>query len=142
MRPETVIIPPRGVITRGSTDTEAIDDPLVAAVVGYVRQHACEGIDVADLLQRFPISRRTLERRFRRSLDCSPLDLIRQARLKRVKTLLEETEMKLDTIAALAGYSYTAYMVAQFREAVGMTPGQFRRRAQRKRSDAARHDQA
>ena len=127
-----VVVPPLGVVTRGSTDTEAIDDPLVAEVVGYIRRHTRDGIDVSDLLDQFPISRRTLERRFDKTLQKSPLELIRQVRLNHVKVLLAETEMKLDAISSLAGYNYTAYMVAQFRDSEGQTPGQYRKRHQQK----------
>ncbi|MGI9474216.1 MAG: DNA-binding transcriptional regulator [Rubripirellula sp.] len=122
-----VVIPPSGVVTRGSTDTDAIDDPLIAEVVGYIRKHTSDGIDVSDLLEKFPVSRRTLERRFEKVLQQSPHELIRHVRINHVKTLLRETDMKLDTICSLAGYNYTAYMVAQFRDSEGQTPGQFRK---------------
>ncbi len=138
-RGEIVIVPPCGIVTRRSTDTEAITDPLVAGVVGYIRLHACDGLDVAELLKQFPISRRTLERRFLKLLGRSPLELIRGERMKRVKALLCETDLKLDSIASMTGYGYTAYMVAQFREAEGMTPGQFRKQS---RSEKIGNDQS
>lgn len=122
-----VIVGPVGVVTRGSTDTHAIDDPLIAAVAGYIRRHACEGIDVSDLLTEFPMSRRTLERRFNKALGQSPLELIRLVRINHVKTLLRETDLKLDSICELAGFSYTAYMVGCFKEIEGITPGQYRK---------------
>ena len=37
---------PSSAVTRGSTDTNAIDDPFVASVAGYIRRHASDGIDV------------------------------------------------------------------------------------------------
>jgi len=122
-----VIVGPKGVVTRGSTDTYAIEDPLIAAVAGYIRRHASDGIDVSDLLTEFPMSRRTLERRFNKALDQSPLELIRRVRINHVKTLLRETELKLDSICEMTGFSYTAYMVGCFKEVEGMTPGQYRK---------------
>lgn len=123
-----VIVAPRNVVTRASTDTMAIDEPAVATALGIIRRNACDGLDVSDVLERVPLSRRTLERRFRTLLGHSPLSEIRQVRLRRVKELLVETDLKLDAIARMAGYSYTAYMVAQFREAEGVTPGQYRQK--------------
>jgi len=125
------VVPPRGIMTRGSTDTQAINDSLIAPVVGYIRKHACDGIAVTDLLAEFPMSRRTLERRFSKALNQSPLELIRSMRLNHVKTLLRETDLKLDAISDLAGFSYTAYMVGQFHQIEGMTPGQYRKLAKR-----------
>ncbi len=122
-----IIVGPAGVVTRGSTDTHAIEDPLIAAVAGYIRRHASDGIDVSDLLTEFPMSRRTLERRFNKALDQSPLELIRRVRINHVKTLLRETDLKLDSICEMTGFSYTAYMVGCFKEVEGMTPGQYRK---------------
>ncbi len=124
---QDVVVPPKGIVTRQSTDTQAIDDPAIATALGCIRRGACDGMDVSDLLDRVPLSRRTLERRFKNLLGHSPLEEIRRVRLGRVKELLRETDLKLEAIAKLAGYSYTAYMVAQFRESEGITPGQFRR---------------
>ena len=45
-------IAPLGVHTRQSTDVLAIDDKDIAATVRLIREHACEGIQVADLLAR------------------------------------------------------------------------------------------
>ena len=122
-----IIVGPAGVVTRGSTDTHAIEDPLIAAVAGYIRRHASDGIDVSDLLTEFPMSRRTLERRFNKALDQSPLEMIRRVRINHVKTLLRETDFKLDSICEMTGFSYTAYMVGCFKEVEGMTPGQYRK---------------
>lgn len=130
-RRQCIVVGPMGVVTRGSTDTNAIDDPLIAAVAGYIRRHANDGIGVSDLLSEFPMSRRTLERRFSKELNQSPLDLIRRVRINHVKTLLQETDLKLDSISEMAGFSYTAYMVGCFKDSEGMTPGQFRKRGQR-----------
>ena len=77
------------------------------------------------------MSRRTLERRFSKALNQSPLELIRSMRLNHVKALLRETDLKLDAINDLAGFSYTAYMVGQFHQIEGMTPGQYRKSAKR-----------
>ena len=38
-----------------------------------------------------------------------------------------ETDLKLDAIAARCGFSHTPYMAAQFRKHFGMTPGDFRK---------------
>jgi LacI family transcriptional regulator len=128
---QCVIVGPEGVVTRGSTDTNAIDDPLIAAIAGYIRRHASDGIDVSDLLSQFPMSRRTLERRFSKALNQSPLDLIRRVRINHVKTLLQETDLKLDSISQMTGFSYTAYMVGCFKDVEGITPGQYRKAAKR-----------
>lgn len=121
------VVSPVGVVSRQSTDTIAIADADVAAALGCIRRNACTGLDVAELLKAVPMNRRTLERRFQTHVGRSPLEEIRRIRLERVKELLRETDLKLDAITKLAGFSYTAYMVAQFRQAFEKTPGQYRR---------------
>jgi LacI family transcriptional regulator len=58
-------IPPLGVATRLSSDVTAIADPDVAMAMRFIREHACLGIRVDDVLARVPVSRRVLQRRFR-----------------------------------------------------------------------------
>ena len=66
------LIPPLGVITRQSTDILAITDWYVAQALHIIRRRACSGIDVHSLLEELPLSRRSLEQRFRRYLGRSP----------------------------------------------------------------------
>jgi LacI family transcriptional regulator len=124
--PDPHLIAPLGVATRQSTDVLAIDDPNVAAVLRYIRQHACEGISVHDVLAALPQSRRLLESRFKRLLGRTPHEEILRVRLNRVKALLADTELPLDKIAALAGFEHVEYLSTVFRQKVGMPPSKYR----------------
>jgi len=124
---ENLRIPPIGVVTRRSTDVVAVDDPMIARAVHFIREQAAAGIGVDDILAVLPVSRSGLERGFRRHLGHSPHEEIRQARLKRVKQLLAETDWPLERIAASAGYDHPEYMMAQFKREIGMTPTEWRR---------------
>lgn len=128
--PKEVLVAPLGVTARQSTDVLAIDDPHVAAAVRYIREHACAGASVDDVLARVPLSRTILERRFRKYLGRSPQAEIRFVQLKRAKQLLAETDLRLERIAELAGYEHPEYLSVVFKRETGQTPGQFRRQAQ------------
>jgi LacI family transcriptional regulator len=125
-----VLIPPLGIATRQSTDVLAIDDPDIAAAVKYIREHACAGARVDDILADVPLSRSILERRFRKYLGQSPRQMLRQAQLNRVKQLLAKTDLPLRAISELAGFKHTEYMCVAFKRAVGHTPGAYRRQSQ------------
>ena len=129
--PSSAIIPPLGIATRQSTDVLAIDDPDVASAVRYIREHACRGAVVEDILEHVPVSRSILERRFRKSLDCSPQALIRRTQLKRVKQLLVDTDLPLSKISELAGFKHHEHMCTVFKREVGDSPGVYRRKAQK-----------
>lgn len=120
------LVEPLGIVTRQSTDVLAIEDPLVASAVKYIRQHACDGISVVDVLQHVPVSRSILERRFRKFIGRSPQAEIRNVQLKRVKQLLRETDLPLERIAGLSGYDHPEYMSVVFKRELGQTPGQYR----------------
>lgn len=120
-------IEPVGVTARQSTDVLAIDDPQVAAAVRYIREHACQGATVPDVLNHVPLSRTVLERQFRKYLGRSPQAEIRAVQLKRVRVLLAETDLRLARIAELAGFEHPEYLSVVFKRETGQTPGQYRR---------------
>jgi AraC-like DNA-binding protein len=99
----------------------------LAAAVRYIREHACEGITVPEVLKRVPLRRIELERQFRKYLGHSPQAEIRAVQLKRIKQLLAETDLPLKQIARLAGYKHSEYMNVVFKRLTGQTPGRYRR---------------
>ena len=127
-RPAThdLLIDPAGVVARQSTDLLAIADPAVIKVVRYLREHACEGVTPADLVSQFQVSRSTIERWFTKELGRSPSEEIARVKLERVKDLLATTNLTLERISRLAGYSHGESMYRVFRQAVGQTPGEYR----------------
>ncbi len=127
---DELLIEPLGVTTRQSSDVLAVEDAHIAAAVRHIREHACLGLSVADLLKHVPVSRTTLEQQFRKYLGRSPQAEIRAVQLKRVKQLLAETDLPLSQIADLAGYKHPEYVNVVFKRETGETPGQYRRKAQ------------
>ncbi len=120
-------IPPLGIAVRQSTDVMAISDPIVADAMRFIRERACDGIRIEDVLDHASVSRSSLHRRFLASLDRTIHDAITGVRLQRVKQLLIETELPLKEVADRAGYSHVEYLIAAFRGATGSTPGVYRR---------------
>lgn len=122
-----VLVPPMGIQTRQSTDILAIDDPDVAMALRFIREHALEGINVAEVVRRVPLSRRILESRFKKILGRSPHEELTRLKLDRIKELLSETDLSLSEIARRTGFEHDEYMCVFFRKAEGIPPGQFRR---------------
>ena len=123
---ETHLIHPIGIATRQSTDVLAIDDRNVARAVHFIRQHACDGIKVKDVLKAVPHSRTLLETHFKKLLGRTPHEEILRVRLNRVKQLLVETDLPLDQIAERAGFPHVEYLSVAFRREIGVPPSQFR----------------
>jgi LacI family transcriptional regulator len=131
--PEGHLIQPLGIETRQSTDVLAIDDPDIAEALRFIREQACAGIRVVDVLRHVPLSRRMLESRFRDRLGRTPHQEITRLRIERVKQLLSETDLSLAEIAGHAGFDHVEYLSVVFKREVGVTPGGFRRTARRPR---------
>jgi len=124
---EPVYNPPRGVVTRRSTEVLAMDDRQIAHTIRYIRENACNGISVEDVLDQVPLSRSVLERRFKSLLGRTPKSEIMRVQLERARQLLTETDMPLSTIAEKTGFSQSKYFCEVFRKKVGVTPGKFRK---------------
>jgi LacI family transcriptional regulator len=114
-------VPPTGIIARRSTDATAISDPIVAGAMRFIREHACAGINVDDVLTHLAVSRSTLQRCFQRLLNQSIHDAILAERLRKVKELLIETNLSREEIARCSGFTHPEYLSAVFKQQHGMT---------------------
>jgi transcriptional regulator GlxA family with amidase domain len=81
------------------------DDPIVLAFERYVRQHLDDPFDVSLTAGAIGASRRTLERRTRRVLGLTPLDIVQRLRVERAEHLRRTTDLTTEAIAHRVGYS-------------------------------------
>jgi LacI family transcriptional regulator len=121
-----IVVDPLGVKARQSTDLLAIEDTEVAKAVRFIRENACVGIRVDDVLDQVALSRRALEKRFRKAVGRPPHVEIRRVQLERVKELLVTTDYKLERIAEITGFSTAQYLAGLFHRIMKMTPGAWR----------------
>lgn len=121
-----VVVDPIGVASRQSTDLLAVEDPEVGKALRFIRENACGGIRVEDVLDVVTTSRRSLEKRFRDAVG-RPLHVeIRRVQIDRAKQLLATTDYKLEKIAELTGFSTAQYLAGVFHKVVKSTPGSWR----------------
>ncbi|HBO46142.1 MAG TPA: XylR family transcriptional regulator [Planctomycetaceae bacterium] len=125
---KTIELPPRGVVTRQSTDILATDDNEVAMALRFIRERACDGIRVGDVVRHVLISRSSLERRFKAVLGRTPSLEIQRIQMDRAKQLLSETTLSLETVARRSGFGSRNYFSEVFHKSIGLTPGQYRRK--------------
>jgi LacI family transcriptional regulator len=121
-----IVVEPTGVVTRRSTDVLAMDDRMVAAALRFIREHAAEPIRIDSLLREVPISRRSLEMKFRRVVGRSLHAEIQRTRLDRAKALLRETDLQIPRVAELSGFGSASYLGLVFHREVGITPSRYR----------------
>lgn len=127
---QPAMLPPRGVVTRQSSDALAIDDRDVAAAVRLIRERACGGLNVDELAAEVGVSRSVLQRRFRSAVGHTLHDEITRVKLARAKELLAHTALPIAEVAEKAGFKHQEYLGVVFRQQVGTTPAQYRKSAE------------
>jgi LacI family transcriptional regulator len=121
------VIPPVGMIVRFSTKSLTSGDAEVAQAIEFIRDQVHAGISVDDVLRVVPLSRRTLEMRFRGALGRSPAEEIRRVRIERAKRLLVETDAGMAGVAQASGFSSANQLCETFRREAGVSPTRYRR---------------
>jgi LacI family transcriptional regulator len=122
-----VLLAPRIVVARESTNVLATEDRELAEAIRLIRERACEGLRLKDFSRMTSLSRRTLERRVRDLLGRSPKDEITRVQLEKAKALLVETDLTVVTIAAKCGFHQPKYFSQVFHAKIGTPPALYRR---------------
>jgi AraC-like DNA-binding protein len=86
---------------------------------------------IQALADKCGVSTYTLKRIFKTCHGCSVASFSRTARIERSKVLLKETNNTLQMIAEEVGYTEGNNFQHGFKQMVGITPGEFRRREQK-----------
>jgi LacI family transcriptional regulator len=123
-----VVLPPRAIVTRRSTDVLASEDPAVNVAVAFIRDHAVQGLQVPDVTAHVRMSRAALEPRIKRILGRTIHQEIQRVQLDRVKAMLVHSSSPLKLVARETGFSCVQYMVRVFRQNTNETPGKYRAR--------------
>ena len=113
-----LLVEPREIIARPSTDVLAVADPIVATALRLIREQAHTGLKVDALARQLGLSRSVLQRRFRSLLKRSVHQEILGARIKRARDLIVRTDLPLVQVAERAGFKHQEYMGAVFRARV------------------------
>lgn len=127
-RRKSLKIEPIGIVPRESSNIVAIDDHDVARAVELIRARIGSGIRVLEVAQAVDLSRSTLDNRFKQILGRTVHDEIERVRLERTQELLSSTDDTLDQIAKKTGFRSVQYLATVFRESIGQTPGDYRKR--------------
>lgn len=123
------LLQPLRIVPRESTDVINVADPDVVRAIRFIRANAGVPFQVDEVVEAVPLSRRSLERRFRELLGHSISDEITKAHVERAKQLLSTTDLPMSQIAAACGFANSTRFGIVFRNALGESPTDYRRRA-------------
>lgn len=107
-------------------------DEVIALAQSWMHRHLADRINMKELAERSGLSQRSFQRRFHHACGQSPLQYLQRLRLDAARELLKNTNLAIEDISPLCGYSDVSYFGKLFRQYYSMTPGQFRRSVRRK----------
>lgn len=124
---EQILVSPSHIVQRQSSDILAVNDPEVAAAIRYIKENAKNKILVSDVVNATNLSRRTLEKQFRKTIHRSIYDEIRSVRVEWISKLLIETDLPISQITSLFNFTDVEHISRYFKKEKGIGLREFRK---------------
>ena len=122
-----VLIPPRGITVRASTDIMAASSPIVRKALEYIRANIAGSFGLTQLAEAVGVSRSTLHRLFSTEVGRTVGEETLRQRLAVAKRLLMDESRTISEIARETGFCNPGHFTNAFKSSQGVTPRAFRR---------------
>ena len=121
----TVLVPPKGLIERESTEFAPFDPPWLAEAVLTIERNLADGISATQIFESSGFSPPHVEKVFKAKLGCSVQNYITKMRMKKAVALLRTGDLSTKEIAAACGYASSQYFCRVFKAQFGEPPQVF-----------------
>jgi AraC-like DNA-binding protein len=108
---------------------DALEDSRLARVISTVLDHPEQPHSLEGLAELAGMSRSVFARRFHEGFSRTPMDYVREVRLRCGARLLGRPELSVDGIAGRVGFASRSHFSKAFSEQFGCSPTAFRARA-------------
>lgn len=124
---DVILHEPVRIIERESTPPLQIKDPYVRRVLDYLHKHYSEDISINDAIRDIPLSRRSIEIRFRKEMSGKTmLHTLTELRIEKMKSLLEQTDEQIFNAAIISGFNESTNINRVFKASTGYAPREYR----------------
>lgn len=123
-----ISVEPVEIVERQSTDVLAVEDPRLLAALIFIRNNFEKPVQADDVVKAAGLSRRELEYRFKSTLKRTIKQEIDRQRINFIKKQLLNSDQRVGQIAHSLHFTDPEHFSRYFKNLVGMTPGQFRKR--------------
>lgn len=107
-------------------DFQNPDESFINDAIKCVERHIQKpDFDIVQMASELNISRSTLGRKCKIIVGCTPLEFVRNIKLKYACNLLENKAVNISEIAYATGFSSPKYFTKCFKEEFGMTPSEY-----------------
>ena len=103
-------------------------DTIIIEVQKWIEQQYTNSIDYGKLALKYGMSRRSLERRFKRATGITPLVYLQQLRVEMARRLLEESSLTFSEITYQVGYEDISFFRKVFVKLTGLRPKEYQQR--------------
>ncbi|THF72956.1 response regulator [Cohnella fermenti] len=110
-----------------SPEGQPVYSLLIQKAVRMIQERYAEGITLDEIADHLRVTTAYLSGQFTRDVGRRFSEYIRDIRLRKAKELLLGSELRTFEIAQKAGYPDPKYFSRVFKEATGMTPGEFQK---------------
>lgn len=100
----------------------------IRKAIQYMRNHLQDKITVKELAEAADLSVSRISHLFTEETGMSPMAYFRMEKIESAREMLGDSEYTVHEIAAILGFSSESHFIRAFREQVGMTPGEYRRK--------------
>ena len=108
--------------------TLPIEDPFISRFKKMVEERLSDNnLSVEDLAADMGLSRVQLYRKVKALTGCTPVDLLRKARLAQAQSLLQESSLSVSEIAYQVGFASPSYFSKCYKDEFGIVPGDVRK---------------
>lgn len=108
------------------------DSERIKQMLAYIQENFTEELRTSDIAAVASISESECLRCFRTVIGTTPIQYVRQYRIRRAAKLLATTDHPVGTVAEECGFQDVSYFTKTFRELRGCTPTEYRARKQKK----------
>lgn len=109
----------------------SLDESRSKAMILYIEQNFAEKITLDDLAASVHISKSECCRCFKRALDLTPIEYLMKFRISVAASYIQNRDPKANSFSELAfnvGFNNASYFNKVFREYMGCTPSEYRRK--------------
>ena len=100
---------------------------LVQKALTIMKECYSDGITLEETARRLHVTEQYLGTQLKKETGTSFTETVRKFKIMHVKELLLDTDLKLNQIAAMTGFSNPKYMSKVFKQEEGMLPNEYRR---------------
>lgn len=109
------------------TSLKGFGNANVGKAIAYMEDNIGNAVPVSDVAAHVGITLRALERLFERWLKTSPAAYYREMRLRRARTLLQQTDLPIIEVAIMNGFSDSAHFSRTYKSLFGHPPSMERK---------------